>query len=73
MKRELPLVDAVAIGQERTQAGDLWWSWTNSPQAKRRTGLAGTVKKVLAGRRDHAEPGSQRAADRRARGLERPE
>ena len=47
VKRELPLVDAVAIGQERTQASDLWWSWTNSPQAKRRTGLAGTVKKVL--------------------------
>ncbi|QNE17783.1 S8 family serine peptidase [Kribbella qitaiheensis] len=45
VKRELPLVDAVAIGQERSQAGDLWWSRTNSPRAKRGTGLAGTVKK----------------------------
>ncbi|TDD61385.1 peptidase S8 [Kribbella antibiotica] len=46
VKRELPIIDAVAIGQERSQATDLWWSWLNSPQAKRRTGLAGTVKKV---------------------------
>ncbi|MFF1822616.1 S8 family serine peptidase [Kribbella sp. NPDC058245] len=46
VKRELPIIDAVAIGQERAQATDLWWSWLNSPQAKRRTGLAGTVKKV---------------------------
>ncbi|MDT7726174.1 MAG: hypothetical protein QOI21_2750 [Actinomycetota bacterium] len=46
VKRELPLVDAVAIGQERSQAGDLWLNWLNSPQAQRRTGLAGTVKKV---------------------------
>lgn len=46
VKRELPIIDAVAIGQQRSQAGDLWWSWLNSPQAKRRTGLAGTVKKV---------------------------
>ncbi|MFB6725736.1 S8 family serine peptidase [Kribbella sp. NPDC056345] len=47
VKRDLPIIDAVAIGQQRAQAGDLWWSWLNSPQAKRRTGLAGTVKKVL--------------------------
>ncbi|MFC9691869.1 S8 family serine peptidase [Kribbella sp. NPDC056951] len=47
VKRDLPIIDAVAIGQTRTQATDLWWSWLNSPQAKRRTGLAGTVKKVL--------------------------
>ncbi len=46
VKRELPLVDAVAIGQERSQAGDLWQNWLNSPQAHRRTGLAGTVTKV---------------------------
>jgi len=46
VKRELPIIDAVAIGQERSQAGGLWWNWLNSPQAKRRTGLAGTVKKV---------------------------
>jgi len=46
VKRELPLVDAVAIGQERSQAGDLWQNWLNSAQAHRRTGLAGTVKKV---------------------------
>jgi subtilisin family serine protease len=46
VKRELPLVDAVAIGQERKQATDLWFNWLNSPQAKRRTGLAGTIKKV---------------------------
>lgn len=43
VKRELPLVDAVAISQERAQAGQLWSSWSN---AKRRTGLTGTVKKV---------------------------
>ncbi|WBQ07425.1 S8 family peptidase [Kribbella sp. CA-293567] len=46
VKRELPLIDAVAIGQERKQATELWTNWLNSPQAKRRTGLAGTVKKV---------------------------
>ncbi|MDX6259955.1 MAG: hypothetical protein QOH84_1643 [Kribbellaceae bacterium] len=46
IKRELPIIDAVAIGQERSQAGDLWFNWLNSPQAKRKTGLAGTVKKV---------------------------
>jgi subtilisin family serine protease len=47
VKRTLPIVDAVAIGQERTQAGDLWSSWMNSTAAKRRTGLAGTVTKVM--------------------------
>ncbi|MDX6283021.1 MAG: hypothetical protein QOH03_4092, partial [Kribbellaceae bacterium] len=46
VKRELPIIDAVAIGQERSQAGDLWFNWLNSPQAKRKTGLAGTVKKL---------------------------
>jgi len=47
IKRDLPIIDAVAIGQDRAQAGDLWWSWLNSSQAKRRTGLAGTVKKLM--------------------------
>ncbi|MFI5713766.1 S8 family serine peptidase [Kribbella sp. NPDC051620] len=46
VKRELPIIDAVAISQERSQAGDLWFNWLNSPQAKRKTGLAGSVKKV---------------------------
>lgn len=46
VKRELPSIDAVAIGQDRKQAGDLWWNWLNSTQAKRRTGLAGTVQKL---------------------------
>ncbi|NEA34684.1 S8 family serine peptidase [Streptomyces sp. SID13031] len=46
VKRELPIIDAVAIGQERSQAGDLWFNWLNSPQARRKTGLAGSVKKV---------------------------
>lgn len=46
VKRELPIIDAVAISQQRSQAGDLWFNWLNSPQARRKTGLAGAVKKV---------------------------
>ncbi len=44
--QELPIVDAVAIRQERTQANALWRSWTSTTQAKRRTALSPTVKKV---------------------------
>ncbi|MEV6281206.1 S8 family serine peptidase [Kribbella sp. NPDC051770] len=44
--QELPIVDAVAVRQERTRATDLWRSWTSTAQAKRRTALSPTVKKV---------------------------
>ncbi|MFI5735065.1 S8 family serine peptidase [Kribbella sp. NPDC051587] len=45
-KRQLPIVDAVAIGQERAQASHIWSTWLNSQRAKRKSGLAGGVKKV---------------------------
>jgi hypothetical protein len=46
VNRELPIVDAVALTQDRGKANDLWRTWTGTPQAKRRTGLSPSVKKV---------------------------
>ncbi|MFC0626806.1 S8 family peptidase [Kribbella deserti] len=46
VRRELPIVDALAITQQRVSATLLWNSWTDNQQSKRRTALAGDVRKV---------------------------